>query len=153
MREVEAYRRFKCVDFYIPHLPPAVLIRIWMIVWASEYHSHSREQSSVTSPQTVALNSFEDSAVVQDPDGEGKILYLFLPVFKVRLSNVVYPELTHYHTARKPARRNQRTHFPEKDIVRLFKGTCEAIRAMHDYRAPVGSQSRKERTNCLPKFP
>jgi hypothetical protein len=26
MREVEAYRRFKCVDFYIPCLPLAVLI-------------------------------------------------------------------------------------------------------------------------------
>jgi len=35
------------------------------------------------------------------------------------------------------------THFPEKEMVRLFKGTCEAIRAMHDYQAPVGSQSRQ----------
>ena len=35
------------------------------------------------------------------------------------------------------------THFPEKEMVKLFKGTCEAIRAMHDYRAPVGSQSRQ----------
>ena len=32
MREVEAYRRFKCVYFYIPRLPPAVLIKIWMVV-------------------------------------------------------------------------------------------------------------------------
>ena len=28
MREVEAYRRFKCADSYIPHLPLAILIRI-----------------------------------------------------------------------------------------------------------------------------
>ena len=28
-------------------------------------------------------------------------------------------------------------------MVKLFKGTCEAICAMHDYRAPVGSQSRQ----------
>lgn len=35
------------------------------------------------------------------------------------------------------------THFPEKEMVKLFKGTCEAIRAMHDYQAPVGSQSRQ----------
>ena len=28
-------------------------------------------------------------------------------------------------------------------MVKLFKGTCEAIRAMHDYQAPVGSQSRQ----------
>jgi len=26
-------------------------------------------------------------------------------------------------------------------MLRLFKGTCEAVRAMHDYRAPVGSKS------------
>lgn len=26
-------------------------------------------------------------------------------------------------------------------MVRLFKGTCEAVRAMHDYRAPVASTS------------
>jgi serine/threonine kinase 16 len=25
-------------------------------------------------------------------------------------------------------------------MVRLFKGTCEAVRAMHDYRGPVGPQ-------------
>ena len=35
------------------------------------------------------------------------------------------------------------TNFPEKEMVKLFKGTCEAIRAMHDYQAPVGSQSRQ----------
>ena len=26
-------------------------------------------------------------------------------------------------------------------MVRLFKGTCEAVRAMHDYRAPIASHS------------
>lgn len=36
------------------------------------------------------------------------------------------------------------THFPEKEMVKLFKGTCEGIRAMHDYRAPVGTQSRQD---------
>ena len=33
------------------------------------------------------------------------------------------------------------THFSETEMLRYFKGTCEAIRAMHDYRAPVGSNS------------
>lgn len=33
------------------------------------------------------------------------------------------------------------THFPEKEMVRLFKGTCEAIRAMHTFRASIGSKS------------
>ena len=26
-------------------------------------------------------------------------------------------------------------------MVRLFKGTCEAVRALHDYKAPVASKS------------
>lgn len=30
-------------------------------------------------------------------------------------------------------------HFSEKDIVRIFKGTCEAVRAMHDYHTTAGS--------------
>ena len=29
------------------------------------------------------------------------------------------------------------THFPEKEMVKLFKGTCEAVRAMHDFHARV----------------
>jgi hypothetical protein len=32
----------------------------------------------------------QDSAVVQDPDGDGKIVYLFLPLYKVRF--VATPE-------------------------------------------------------------
>jgi serine/threonine kinase 16 len=31
------------------------------------------------------------------------------------------------------------THFPEQEMIKLFKGTCEAIRAMHTYRAPIGA--------------
>jgi serine/threonine kinase 16 len=32
-------------------------------------------------------------------------------------------------------------------MVRLFKGTCEAVRAMHDYRAPAGAQNSSSETN------
>jgi serine/threonine kinase 16 len=32
-------------------------------------------------------------------------------------------------------------HFPEQDMIRLFKGTCEAVRAMHDYQTTSGSSS------------
>ncbi|KAF4571529.1 putative PKS/NRPS-like protein biosynthetic cluster [Pleurotus pulmonarius] len=71
-----------------------------------------------------------DSAVVQDPDGEGKIVYLFLPLYKRgNLQDAINTNVVN------------RTHFPEKEMVRLFKGTCEAIRAMHDYRAPIRSTS------------
>ena len=32
-------------------------------------------------------------------------------------------------------------------MLRYFKGTCEAIRAMHDYHAPVGSSSRANQSS------
>ncbi|KAF8907261.1 kinase-like domain-containing protein [Gymnopilus junonius] len=64
-----------------------------------------------------------DSAVVQDPEGEGQIVYLFLPLYKRgNLQDVINANLV-----------NGR-HFPEQEMVRLFRGTCLAVRAMHEYR-------------------
>ncbi|KAF5337903.1 hypothetical protein D9758_013090 [Tetrapyrgos nigripes] len=78
-----------------------------------------------------------DSAVVQDPDGEGKIVYLFLPLYKRgNLQDAINNNVVNG------------THFPEQEMVRLFKGTCEAVRAMHTYRAPVGpSQAQNGNAN------
>ncbi|KAL0065227.1 Serine/threonine-protein kinase env7 [Marasmius tenuissimus] len=73
-----------------------------------------------------------DSAVVQDPDGEGKIVYLFLPLYKRgNLQDSINANVVN------------NTHFSEREMLRLFKGTCEAIRAMHTYRPP---KSRVEQT-------
>jgi len=64
-----------------------------------------------------------DSAVVQDPEGEGQIVYLFLPLYKRgNLQDVINANVV-----------NGR-HFSEQDMVRLFRGTCLAVRAMHEYR-------------------
>ncbi|KAJ6507891.1 other/NAK protein kinase [Mycena vitilis] len=69
-----------------------------------------------------------DSATVQDPDGDGKIVYLFLPLYKRgNIQDAINANVVNG------------THFPEQEMVRLFKGTCEAIRAMHTYRAPTGA--------------
>ncbi|KAL0954302.1 hypothetical protein HGRIS_003303 [Hohenbuehelia grisea] len=71
-----------------------------------------------------------DSAVVQDPDGEGKIVYLFLPLYKRgNLQDRINANVVN------------RTQFPEQEMVRLFKGTCEAVRAMHKYRAVVNANA------------
>ncbi|KAI0687663.1 Pkinase-domain-containing protein [Cytidiella melzeri] len=71
-----------------------------------------------------------DSAVVQDPSGDGQIVYLFLPLYKKgNLQDAIN------------ANSINGTHFSEKEMLRLFKGTCEAIRAMHDYQAPLASRS------------
>lgn len=41
MREVEAYRRFKCARFYVPQLSKPVLIKTLTRIQASEHHSNS----------------------------------------------------------------------------------------------------------------
>ncbi|EDR08386.1 uncharacterized protein LACBIDRAFT_145246, partial [Laccaria bicolor S238N-H82] len=64
-----------------------------------------------------------DSAVVQDPEGEGQIVYLFLPLYKRgNLQDMINSNVVNGQ------------HFPEQEMVRLFKGTCLAVRAMHEYR-------------------
>lgn len=71
-----------------------------------------------------------DSAVVQDPEGEGKIVYLFLPLYqRGNLQDAINLNVVNGK------------HFPEQDMIRLFKGTCEAVRAMHDYHTTTGSSS------------
>ena len=70
MREVEAYRRFKCV---VPPFLPA-----------------HRADAECTNRHPNIIRIL-DSAVVQDPDGEGKIVYLFLPLYKVRQSSHASP--------------------------------------------------------------
>lgn len=52
-------------------------------VKTSQYNPHSGI-SIVQLMITRVLNVPQDSAVVQDSDGEGKIVYLFLPLYKVR---------------------------------------------------------------------
>ncbi|KAG1737277.1 protein kinase [Suillus lakei] len=67
------------------------------------------------------------TAVVQDLEGKGKIVYLFLPLCQhgnLQDANVVNGK-----------------HFPEQDMIRMFKGTCEAVRAIHDYHTTTGSTS------------
>ncbi|KAH8994993.1 Pkinase-domain-containing protein [Lactarius akahatsu] len=77
-----------------------------------------------------------DSAVLQDPDGEGKVVYLFLPLYK--RGNLQDAINTYTQTGER---------FTERHLLRLFKGTCEAVRAMHTYRtakpSPNPSTSRK----------
>ncbi|KLO06099.1 Pkinase-domain-containing protein [Schizopora paradoxa] len=69
-----------------------------------------------------------DSAVVQDTDGEGKIVYLFLPLYKRgNLQDAINAHMVN------------NTRFSESEMLRLFKGTCEAVRAMHTFRAQIGA--------------
>jgi serine/threonine kinase 16 len=64
--------------------------------------------------------------VVQDTDGDGQIVYLFLPLYS--RGNLQDAINTHSLNG---------THFSETEILRYFKGTCEAVRAMHTFHAPL----------------
>ena len=66
-----------------------------------------------------------DSAVVQESDG--KIIYLFLPYYK--RGNIQDAIAGHAASG---------TNFPEKEMLELFLGTCQAVRAMHTYTPGSG---------------
>lgn len=70
--------------------------------------------------------------MAQDTDGEGQIVYLFLPLYS--RGNLQDAINTHSLNG---------THFSESEILRYFRGTCEAVRAMHTFHGPVKKDSSK----------
>ena len=43
-----------------------------------------------------------------------------------------------------------RTSFSEKEMLRLFKGTCDAVRAMHDYRPSLHPRNNTRLSSAIP---
>ncbi|GMK56986.1 hypothetical protein CspeluHIS016_0308260 [Cutaneotrichosporon spelunceum] len=66
-----------------------------------------------------------DSAVQQDESGDGKIIYLFLPY---------YPRGNLQDLMTQNGVTGNR--IDEDRLLRIFHGTCLAVRAMHQYRLP-----------------
>ncbi|KAA1065616.1 hypothetical protein PGT21_004949 [Puccinia graminis f. sp. tritici] len=62
-----------------------------------------------------------DSCVVQDKDGDGKVVYLFLPYY----SKGNLQDLVNLHTDLAP--------LPENEILKYFLGTAQAVSAMHGH--------------------
>lgn len=68
-------------------------------------------------------------------------MYLFLPLYKVITLRVRCASSLNDTFQRGNlqdainANVVNRKHFSEQEMLRLFKGTCEAVRAMHDFRA------------------
>ncbi|KAG5646954.1 hypothetical protein DXG03_001677 [Asterophora parasitica] len=97
-----------------------------------------------------------DSAVVQDPEGDGKIVYLFLPLYKVSCYALCDYGLvvTRGYAFQRGNLQDainanvvNRKHFSEQEMLRIFKGTCEAVRAMHDFRARTAFQQQQSQRN------
>ncbi|GAA5945916.1 hypothetical protein JCM10213_006179 [Rhodosporidiobolus nylandii] len=70
-----------------------------------------------------------DSVVVQDPEGDGKVIYLFLPYYK---NGTVQNIISANHLTGDP--------FPEQQMLSIFLGTCKAVAAMHLHKS--GSSAR-----------
>ncbi|ORX39901.1 putative serine/threonine-protein kinase [Kockovaella imperatae] len=69
-----------------------------------------------------------DSAVVQDPAGEGKIIYLFLPYYS---QGNLQDTMTRSSISGEP--------LSDQRILQIFLQTCMAVEAMHRYRLPSTS--------------
>ncbi|KAK4049253.1 Serine/threonine-protein kinase env7 [Microbotryomycetes sp. JL221] len=82
-----------------------------------------------------------DSCVVQDKDDQGgKVIYLFLPFYK---------NGTVQHTISANAVNGSR--YAERDMLSIFLGTCQAVRAMHEYHAgPSAATSSLSRSSRYP---
>ncbi|GAA5888017.1 hypothetical protein JCM16303_000180 [Sporobolomyces ruberrimus] len=86
-----------------------------------------------------------DSCVVQDREGDGKIIYLFLPYYK---NATVQHVITSHHV--------NGTHYPESQILPIFLGTCRAVKAMHQHDSQATSKyaepsQRKRRAPSMRK--
>ncbi|KAG9013955.1 hypothetical protein FRB93_000336 [Tulasnella sp. JGI-2019a] len=74
-----------------------------------------------------------DSAVVDDRDGEGKIVYLFLPYYRRgNLQDIINANSIH------------NSHLSEHDILTYFLGTCKGLSAMHNFRMVVPKASKHQ---------
>jgi serine/threonine kinase 16 len=82
---------------------------------------------------------------------------LFLPLYKVRTYNSLHVRLEIWVIKQRGNLQDainanvvNRKQFSEREMLRLFKGTCEAVRAMHNFRAPIStsepSQSKAQRS-------
>ncbi|KAG8906340.1 hypothetical protein FRB99_007120, partial [Tulasnella sp. 403] len=77
-----------------------------------------------------------DSAVVDDRDGEGKIVYLFLPYYRRgNLQDIINSNSIH------------NSHLSEHDILSYFLGTCKAVSAMHNFKAVVSLSNNGSSTS------
>ncbi|KAG0240733.1 kinase-like domain-containing protein [Mortierella sp. GBAus27b] len=74
-----------------------------------------------------------DTCVVTDKDGS-KIVYIFLPYYKNgNLQEAIAFNLLHH------------THFSEPDMLRVFRGICYGVRALHSHQLPnVPIRSRED---------
>ena len=109
------------------------------------------------------IPSIQDSAVVQDREGDGQIVYLFLPFYRVSQLSPTSISIVILCSLCATKRGNLQdiitanslsgTHLPEKEMMQLFRGTCLGVRAMHDYHVPAASSSKQTSSSSSSRKP
>ncbi|PRQ75713.1 Protein kinase-like domain-containing protein [Rhodotorula toruloides] len=80
-----------------------------------------------------------DSCVVQDRESDGKVIYLFLPYYKNgSVQHVI------------SANAVNGSRYPEHQMLSIFLGTCQAVRAMHQHKSGPSSSSSSRRPRMSP---
>ncbi|KPV73804.1 uncharacterized protein RHOBADRAFT_66670 [Rhodotorula graminis WP1] len=83
-----------------------------------------------------------DSCVVQDREGDGKVIYLFLPFYKNgTVQNVI------------SANAVNGDRYPEKQMLSIFHGTCLAVRAMHLHQSGPSARGTSSSTRTSTRRP
>ncbi|KAI5862185.1 kinase-like protein [Durotheca rogersii] len=75
------------------------------------------------------IHSIDYSIASERNDAESKTVYVLLPYYRRgNLQDIINANLVNH------------TKFPEKELMRLFLGVCEALKYMHQYQAPRGGE-------------
>ncbi|KAI1469928.1 kinase-like protein [Daldinia caldariorum] len=75
------------------------------------------------------IHSVDYSIANERNDADAKTVYVLLPYYRRgNLQDIINANLVNH------------TRFPEKELMRLFLGVCQALRDMHQYRGPAGGE-------------
>ncbi|KAI0447932.1 serine/threonine protein kinase/TGF-beta stimulated factor [Xylaria telfairii] len=75
------------------------------------------------------IHSIDYSIASERNDADSKTVYVLLPYYRRgNLQDIINANLVNH------------TNFPQKELMHLFLGVCQAMRYMHQYRAPRGGE-------------
>jgi len=75
------------------------------------------------------IHSIDYSIASERGDEDAKTVYVLLPYYRRgNLQDIINANLVNH------------TNFPEPELMRLFLGVCQALKAMHQYQGPAGGE-------------
>jgi serine/threonine kinase 16 len=90
------------------------------------------EAYSLFSPHPNIIHSIDYSVASDKSDSSAKTVYILLPYYRRgNLQDMINANLVNH------------TKFPEKRLMQLFLGVCQALKAMHEYKVREGPGGAK----------